>query len=206
MTLFYIFSALLLLPLVVLAIPIEIEYRYDSTATQKSVTRIVWLFGLIRFQLGGASDRAIHFDDIPDIPTEQRRTSHPRSGRNKKGLRVFLALLRSEGFIRRALRLLYEILTVARIKELRGQIQFGLDDPADTGRLYGLLAPGLSFLYALPQVEFAATPVFDRNTAEADLQTKIRLVPLNYPKAVLLFLCSPETRRALRAAKRALQQ
>lgn len=188
-----------------LAVPLEIEFTYNSQSRRKSTTSIVWLFGLVRFQLARKRE-ADFWDQVQYEVTPIKRNSRKPAGADNRGVRVFFAVLRSEGFIRRLFRLIYEILTVARINRLRVRLLFGLDDPADTGFIYGLLSPGFSSLYALPQVDFDVTPVFDRSVVETNMEMKIRVVPVNYLKAVVLFVFSRESFRATKAAFRVRRQ
>ena len=204
MIVFFVLIGILLLPFVLLAIPIEIEYTYDSKSSLKSTIRIVWLFGFVRFQ--PSSKKEEQRDKLRHEITPKRQTSRKAAKADKKGFKVFLAMLRSEGFIRHIFRLFYAILTITKIKQLRARFLFGLDDPADTGLVYGLLMSGISFLYAVPKVDFVVTPIFDRYVVETNLKMKIRLVPINYLKAVVLFVFSKETFRAAKAAYKVYRQ
>jgi hypothetical protein len=198
---YFVLIGLLLLPLLLLAIPVEIECAYDSQSGQKATTRIVWFFGLVRFQPGGK--KAAERDTLRDKFASKGKTSRKLAKAGKKHFKVFIALLGSEGFTRRMSRLLYDILSAAKIKQLRARFLIGLDDPADTGFVYGLLSPGFAFLYAIPQVDFVATPVFDQAVFATNMDMKIRLVPINYLKAGAMFVFSKETFSAALAAFKA---
>ncbi|GEM_PF-3251549 len=204
MILFFVLIGVLLFLFMLLSIPIEIEYSYDSRSGLKSGTQIVWLFGLLRFQPKRKKEDEPGDELRHQVPSKQ--TSRKPVKADNKGFEVLLALFCSEGFIRRFFRLLYAVLTITRIKQLRARLLLGLDDPADTGLVYGLLMPCFSFLYAVPRVEFVATPVFDRYVVESNLQMKICMVPIRYLKAIVFFLFSLETFRAAKAAYKAYRQ
>jgi len=203
---FFILIGILLLPFVLLAIPIDIEYRYDPQSSARARTGLTLRWAFIQFRAKSNKEAHRHRDKARHKARPKQRAPHKTAKADKKGAKVFLALLRSEGFIRRLLRLFYAILSITQIKQLKARFLLGLDDPADTGLVFGLLMPGLSFLYAVPRVDFAATPIFDRQVIETHLRMKIRLVPIRYLKALIQFIFSRETFHAAKAAYRAYQQ
>ena len=204
MTLYIVLIAVLLFPLLLSAIPVEIEHAYDSQSAQRATTRIVWFFGLVRFQPGRKEkpqrDR-VRRSIFSRIKTSRLWANRGPGG--KKRFRVLIALLGSDGFSRRTFKLLYDVLSGAKITQLRARFLFGLDNPADTGFIYGLLSPGFAFLYAIPKVDFAATPVFDQSVFATNMDMKVRLVPIHYLKAGALFVFSKETFGAAMAAFKA---
>jgi hypothetical protein len=203
--LLYVPIGIALSALLLLAIPVEIEYTFDSRTRPRSTGRVVWLLGLVRLRPGGRKKQKRR-DERRRKAALKRRGLRKPAGAGKRGPRVLLAAFGSEGFARRVFRLLHAVLAVSEIRRLRARFRIGLDDPADTGLVYGLLAPGLSLLYALPRADFAAIPVFDRSALEADMHVRLRLVPINYLKAVVVFVFSIETLRAARAAYRAYRK
>ncbi len=194
----YILIGIIILPLLLLAIPIQIDFVYDSSEQKKSQTRITWLFGLVHIRPNVSREPKEWENVFHEQPKKEKRKKRKKVKSHKNGLKAFIAVMQSKGFIRRIFRLFYEILTVAEISQLKACIFFGLDDPADTGRVYGLLAPSFSCLYAIPRVDFEAIPVFDRVIMAANIQTRIRVVPINYIKSILMFVFSKESLRAAR--------
>lgn len=199
MALVYILIGIIVLPIVLLTIPLDIEYTYDSQAKLTSQIRISWLFGLVRIKSNSSIKEQKSAARMASLRVkETSKLRKPAMPKRKSG-KILLAVMTSEGLLRRVFRLLYEVLTVAKIKQLQASVKFGLDDPADTGRLYGSLAPAFSILYAIPQVNFVAMPLFDRIGIDANMRTCIRVVPIHYIKAVLLFVFTKEFLRAVRA-------
>ena len=195
-----------LIPILLLVVPIDIEFCYDSSGQIESGVHIVWLFGLVRFRSNFSDKRFTEKQGETAVFKKRHQTRQKgkdrRTRKKKGGSRVFLAVIRSKGFIRRVFRLLFDVITVAEIRQLRARVYVGLEDPADTGYFFGLLAPSFSILYAIPQVDFVAVPVFDREVIEANIKTDIRIVPISYVVAVLSFVFSKEFFRALRVAHR----
>ena len=203
MILLYVLSGIVLSLLALLALPVEIDYTFDSESRPRSAARIVWLLGLVRFRPGSREGKERRRKPRKRAAPKGRR---PRRSARERGFRVLLAAIRSEGFVRRVFKLLRAVFSATEIKRLRARFLIGLDDPADTGLVYGLLAPALSLFHALPRADFAAVPVFDRSTLGANMNIRLRLVPINYLKAAVAFIISMETLRAAMAAYRAYRK
>lgn len=197
----YLLIGIVVVPIALLAIPVHIEYSYNSQAERPSRWRVIWLFGLVRFSPIPPSKTGKSAANTDDQRIKTKLKVR-KPGKQKKQLRVLLAVMTSEGFLRRILRLLYKILTAVKIRQLQARLYFGLDDPADTGRLFGLMVPVISNIYAIPRLDFVATPLFDRVGVEANIYTSIVVVPINYIRPVVTFIFSKETLRAIRAAIR----
>jgi len=189
-----------------LVVPIDIEIFYDSSEQVESKAKVTWLYGLVRFRTSNFSKSFAENKSKTTVFEKRHRSKRKKKdGRRKKetgGGRIFLAVIRSKGFIRRVFKLLFEVITVAKIQQLRARVYIGLEDPADTGYFFGLLAPSFSILYAIPKVDFVAVPVFDREVLEANIKTNVRIVPIKYVSAVLSFVFSKECFRAMKAAYR----
>ena len=203
--LFSIFVAILVLPILLFMIPVHITYIYERNGDKKGQSEVVWLFGLVHFRLkltrkGDGKDAQWGAVSRKKSVKKKRLSRREKSRNNMK---VVLAIVKSEGFVRRVLKLCYDILSVAEIKKLKARVFFGMDDPADTGYAYGLLSPSFTMFYAIPKVDFEAVPVFDRVTIDADIEASIKLVPFSYIKAVMLFVFSTASFRAGKAAFRA---
>jgi len=198
-------SVFLILTLL-LVVPIDIEIFYDSSDQVESRVYMTWLYGLVRFRTSNSGKRFAGKKSKITVSEKRRRSKwKKKDGRSKKetgGGRIFLAVIRSKGFIRRVFKLLFDVINVAKIRQLRARVYIGLEDPADTGYFFGLLAPSFSILYAIPKVDFIAVPVFDREVLEANIKTNVRIVPIKYITTVLSFVFSKESFHAMKAAYR----
>lgn len=111
-------------------------------------------------------------------------------------------MVRTEAFPRRVLRLLRDLMRQVDIRRLDLDLRLGLDDPADTGRLWGLTGPVAALLTLPSSARIAVTPEFAEPLLHLDAHTEVRIVPAALLGALLTFLLSPVTFRALRAAVR----
>ena len=184
----------------VLVVPVGINFTYNNQE-EKSRTRITWLFGVVSFDLkeNKKTPNKVSKNSVPKIEIIK-----PIRNSEKRGsMKPFLAVIKSKGFVKRIIRLIREIVAVAEIEHLYCSLGLGLDDPADTGRVYGMLSPAFSFLYACPRVNFSFIPLFDRAALEAEIDAAIRIVPMKFVWAVLRFTFSVENVRAIFAAVKA---
>ncbi len=195
MFIIWVLVALLTGLLVLLAIPVELAFSVQRRAGKQQVRGTFgWLFGLVRLPLGEPRKRAESRSVYPRAKTRKSR----RAG----GRRVWAAV-RSKGFGRRVLRLVRDLLRRIHIFDLSLKVRLGLDDPADTGRLWAVVGP-LAALLALPPVaRITIEPEFSSETLEVDGRAHIRIVPIQLLFVILVFLLSPATLRALYTMGRA---
>lgn len=197
MILLYLILAVFALLIFILAVPIDIEFSYDNRALKKSRTRIVWLFGLIKFDIKAAKESSTR---------KKTRKAAQRKGKKRKksavNINAAFAVIQSKGFVKRVIRLIYEFVTAAELRRLHWRMGFGLDDPADTGRVYGLMSTAFTFSRVCPQVDFAFIPLFDRAAIETEINAALRLRPIKFVWVVLSFIFSVESFRAISAVRK----
>jgi hypothetical protein len=114
-----------------------------------------------------------------------------------------LAALRIEGFGWRLLRLARDLLRRVYVRDLSLRVRVGLDDPADTGRLWGVVGPLAAALPRPAAARVAVAPEFAREALEIDGRGSVRIVPLRLLLVLLVFALSPVTLRALHAMRAA---
>jgi hypothetical protein len=131
-------GGILLLLILLLAIPVNLVYAVKKETSWAGRIIVYWMFGKVRFHLRPGRKR--------EPPQSQRRRSRLRRA-SRVGKRVvrrrryIFNALRTPGLIRRIIKLKRDLSGVLRPRRLRVQFIIGMDDPADTGRLWGLLAP-----------------------------------------------------------------
>ena len=181
--------------LLLLAVPVDLSFslqRHEGRQEGSGILR--WLFGLVRIRLG-----------TPEVPARaqpERPKARQRQGR-RGGARSMKAMLRVEGLGRRLLRLARDLLRRIHIRDLSLQVRLGLDDPADTGRLWAVVGPLAAILPLPPAARIAIEPQFAAEAFEVDGSGDIRIIPVQLLFVLLVFLLSPGTLRALYAARAA---
>ena len=183
----------------VLAIPVSLVVDIERTARLRSRLRVNWLFGLVDVELGRGQPRRAP----PARPSTTARK--PRRGASRfawprlgRGPTIALALVRTDGLAGHVLRLFRDLTRRFSFQAVYLRVDFGLDDPADTGRLYGTLTP---FFVATASSGFdvRCRPDFQDATLRGSCGGQIRARPISLLGVVVGFLCSPPMLRAIRA-------
>lgn len=202
-------AALLLVAVLLLATPVTISFSIVRRKAFSARITIGWLFGLLRFTppLTGDGERTRRKrrrrrrpDAAPPEPDEASRKA-PRKAPGAPAQR-FRALLKSEGFVRGVLRFLCDMARCVRFVSLHVAGRVGLDDPCDTGRLWGSICAVTGFLHGAKRVRFLVEPEFNEAVLELDGRGEIRIVPATLLLPTVRFVLSPATLRAAWAASR----
>jgi hypothetical protein len=181
---------LLLIIIAVMTVPVDLEFTLQREETLQSQIIIGWLFGLVRIPLHSREKGARQ----PKKPQKKKKPKRSRSWR--QGLHVG-AMLRSQGFISRLIRLLSRLRGCIHIRQLRLLVRLGLDDPADTGQLWGIVGP-LTLAIPVPaRADVAIKPEFSGAIFQVDGEGAFRIVPIEIIGTLIGFAFSPVTLRAL---------
>lgn len=188
-------GSVLLALLLLATVPVEVTFCVEHHHGHgKASGTLHWLFGVVRIPLGGRT------------PGARVRSSHPaahRRDRRRHGAHRLIALVQAEGFAWRALALGQKLLPQMRIQELRVEGSVGLNDPADTGRVWAVAGALAAVLAPLPRVHIAIEPQFTSENFDVHATSRLRVIPLGVLFVIVRFLLSPGTVRALRALRAA---
>ena len=184
-------TALVLLLLALLAVPVEFSYRLEWRRGFDGEARLLWLFGLVRFPL---------------TPSREKKrieaAKKPREKPSTKKLRP-LAAIRQKSFRQRLLRFARDSWRAIGKRDLYLRARVGLDDPADTGQLWALLGPLSGWLASLDGAAIELEPEFADAVFELDSGGRISLIPLQLLYLALGLLLSPAFWRGLRQMRAA---
>jgi hypothetical protein len=117
----------------VLFVPIRIEMSISKEAGSSAARvrgRVRWLF--IRFRLGESARTRARRPKKPEIDKARRRRRVPAFIRAR-----MRAAVRSPGFVPRLLRLIVDLLRLAKPDQVRIDVRAGFEDPAETGMFIG---------------------------------------------------------------------
>lgn len=194
-------AAILLLTILLLAIPVNLVFALKKDDVWRGRIVVYWLFGLTHKTLRpGREDKARRLRRRGRL----RKSISSVSRKLVKRRRYLFSILRSEGFMRRAAYLVRDLLRSLRPRRFRFQCVVGLDDPADTGRMMGVLAPlrvfaGRKMAFGQDSnVAFEVTPDFTGRRCTGYWCASVRFVPLKLIGVFLGFLFSPPVFRAAR--------
>lgn len=194
-------GAILLSLILLLAIPVNLVYALRRETNWSGRVIVYWMFGKVRFHMRPGRQRK---------PSKPRRRRHRLRRASRMGKQVvrrrrrIFAALRTPGFIRRIIKLTRDLLRALKPRRLRVEFIIGLDDPADTGRLWGLLAPlrllfGTRSIGKSSGVSVEITPDFIGPRFTGYSCASVQFVPLQLIGLFVGFAFSPPLLRAARA-------
>jgi hypothetical protein len=194
-------GAILLVLILLLAIPVNLVYALRRETKWSGRVIVYWMFGKVRFHLRPGRPRK------PSKPQRRRHRLRRASRMGKQVVqrrRGIFAALRTPGLIRRLIKLTRDLLRALKPRRLRMRFIIGLDDPADTGRLWGLLTP-LRLLFGTRSfgkasgVSVEITPDFIGPRFSGYSCASVQFVPLQLIGLFIGFAFSAPLLRAARA-------
>lgn len=186
---------LVVIILLVLAMPVDVAFHVSSDDISQSGLSLCWGFGLLRKDVGKKNSISAKLANrqMPPIFQSGVRTKHGKSA---------MVFLRTPGMPARLLRLAGDFLRQLRVQQFHLHLSLGLDDPADTGRLYGALSPVVLLVACIPNMDFRVWPDFSQAVFQAKGQGQLRVIPLAVLWVILGFLASPTFWRAVSTTTR----
>lgn len=114
---------------------------------------------------------------LPVLDSDRpRRRRRPRP-RRKKDRRARKSTRDPARLVAAATRLLPELFSKLSVERLALDLRFGVDDPAETGQIFGALTPFIHGTQGTRRVAFNVEPVFDRAVLEGRAALDIHLTP-----------------------------
>jgi hypothetical protein len=190
-------AALLALIIGVLAVPLVVVVDAQRVERLNVQWRVRWLFGLVNVR----STKRLPASPAPTGANRKRR-AQPSAKDRGRGSYVGLAVLTTRGFVRRAVQLAATLLQRVKIEHFHVDAAVGLEDPADTGILYGCLSP-LLLVADARGLDVRYRPIFAERGVRGDCGVTLHVRPLSIVGTMVAFLLSPPVVRAMRAAWRA---
>lgn len=189
-------AALFVVVVALLAVPVVLVIDAERADRFRTRWQVQWLFGLVH---AGSRDSG---SAKPVAVRPARASPAPPATERGRGRRVAMAVVRTRGLIPRVVRLIADLLRQVSIDRFRLYAAFGFDDPADTGIVYGWLAP-LLVTAGVHGLDIRCQPMFQEAGVTGNLTATMRIRPLSLVTTVLLFIVSRPARRAAVRAWRA---
>lgn len=183
--------------LALLALPVEVAFHVEGRNAFAGELEVRAMFGLlhVRTRIPADSSRA----------PRTKRTKHASKQRTSEahaGWPDVIAALKQADFRGRLLRFVRDVFAAVDIRSLDVRLRLGLGDPADTGRLWGLVAP-LVWLVPKPRNALVRIePDFDEAVLALLAQGRVVLVPLRFIALAIGFALAPVSVRTWRALRR----
>ena len=186
--------------LLLLAMPFDVGFCLKKDDTVRLRVSIAWAYGLLTKELSREQDK------LPEKSKQKKAADKSQRKQRKAGKGRFsavMAFMRSPGMAAQLSRLAQKMWRQLRVRQLYLHLTFGFDDPADTGQLYGALAPALLLTDHLTRLDLQVQPDFSQPTLLAESRGQLRLVPLSIISVMVSFLLTPTCWRGFVAAARA---
>jgi Protein of unknown function (DUF2953) len=190
-------AILLALPVLLLAVPVDVAFRFEGVEPPSGQITIRWLFGLVRFRV-----RIPAAGKAPPEPNTQPQTPQLQVQPERHSRRPsVLAMLRDAAFRRRVYRFATDLVAALHLRQLRLRMRLGLGDPADTGRLWAFVGPLNVWARNLRDVQLQIEPEFIDPVFEFQAHGRLRLIPLQLLILAIGFALSPVSIRAWRTLR-----
>jgi hypothetical protein len=185
-------AGFLLLFLLMLAVPITLNFRLSWRQRFRSDVEVRWLFGLVHLRI--PSPRS--FRPIP--AGAKRPNGAGGSQRPYAAKRNVLAALGERRLRRRIIAFAGDLWRAVHKRDVRVRVRVGLGDPADTGLLWGVLGPVSALAAGVRGASISVEPDFVDSTFEMEGSGCIRIVPIQMTYLFAALLLSPAIWRAVR--------
>ena len=126
------------LVILLLCVPLDMALRMDVYGRPKFSLRLAWLFGLVSKEIRKGKKK----------PEEKKRVAEgkPKPRKRRVKARTVFEILQTRGLLGQFKRLLKDIFSRLKIRDLIVNLRVGLDNPADTGLLFAIIGPAIFFL------------------------------------------------------------
>lgn len=165
-------ALVLLLVLAVLSFPVRLRLAARSAPEFQLTAGVRLLGGILPTIPVSAGKRQRH-----GKVNISRRTG---SGRKRPGGEGRQSAGKTARLIVSTPRLIVDCLRPIHIEHLRVDATLGLDDPADTGQLFGLVLAGQHMLPASEAIDVRIQPDFAGSGAAGTLEASLRFIPLAF--------------------------
>lgn len=191
--------------LVLISIPLDLAFEINRTDRVAGVIRLRWLFGLVRLKFNLPSEDE---EESPLTPSEGQKTKKPRKARKRKSKTSsanVLSALRQPALRKRAMQFIRDLFRATHARDLFLRLRIGLGDPADTGRLWGLVGPATAMVPAHDNLRVIIEPEFMDPVFEFQSRGRFRLIPIQFMALATAFILSAPVRQARRTLRRGNQ-
>jgi hypothetical protein len=182
------FAGILIFLIALSAVPVDVRFSVQCDEGFRGSAVIAWLFGLIRLPVRSRAGKVTRDADLAQKSTKRRSRTSGRS---------VVAMLRSHGFVHRLIRFASEILGSIQVRALRLRGRLGLEDPADTGRVWSFVGPLTAILTGVRGTDIRIEPDFESASLSLEGNGLVRIIPIEVFVAATTFILSPATLRAL---------
>lgn len=175
-----------LLIILLLTIPVNVFFRFDSNIGWEPRLRLTWLFGFV----------------IKEFNSRTKKTRKASGWRRKqKGVNVLWTLVRSGKSRGTLFRLIKGVLSRLHIRQAKLDLRVGLNDPMETGMLFAAIYPMMSCINTFAPVQLQVQPDFSRSGLWGYGEVNVRVIPLTMLRPFADFVFSPAGLRIMKTIR-----
>lgn len=173
--------------LLVLLIPINLQVHFVDKNMAQNHINVRWLFGLICVRI--TLDK-LPFTARKRVPEE---SAYPQTIRAvKKHLSSLSTVANSDAWTS-VKKYGGKLWNAIQFRKMHLSLRLGLDDPADTGMLWGFVGPIAGYLSNHDDANICLVPVFTEETFEFRGRGYVQFIPLQVLSIILMFFISIRT-------------
>jgi hypothetical protein len=170
----------------ILSIPFEIHSHIEVYEKPKFRIELKWLFGLLK-------------KDIRAKKKPTKKKEKEKLGEGRKWLWAAFRIIRIKGMLKELRHLVKGILNSLKIRDLRVNFKVGIDDPADTAFVVGIInSPLLFWKPSFPHEIDIRADYEGEAILEGYTHLTVRVLPIQIVVSLLRFLFSWSSVKAIR--------
>ena len=164
-----------------LIIPIEAEFKFNNLNGNEKRVNLKALFGLVSVAL------------YPSLKSGKHKIKEKAANQKKSGpgFSKLISVLKNGKFLGKTLRTLKKLLISIKPDLNQFHFRLGLNDPADTGILWGLIGPLSGILYGFTEKDVIIEPDFLDPSLGLNTRGSLSIVPLEILYISLGYILSP---------------
>ena len=166
-----------------LILPIEVEFNYNNLNADEKTVRLRALFGLL--------SKTVYPSDKSESHKRKEKAEVKKEKKSGSGPSKIISVLRNGKFLRKTVHTFKKLLFSIKPELKHFHIKLGLNDPADTGIIWGLIGPLSGVLYGFSEKEVVIEPDFLDQSLGLNAEGSISIVPLEILLILLCYLLSP---------------
>ena len=196
---------ILFLLLMILFIPILFKIKVNKQENFYYSGEITWFFSGLQLLFEKKENEKPKFTikafgvQLPAPKKEAKREEEKKEKKEAKKSKYNYKYFINKAFLEKIFQLIQKILKHISPREFNAHIEYGFDNPADTGMLHGLI---ILFLDHFPKHNITIIPVFDREILRGNVKLKGRIFLCFFIFYILEFILSKVFRDTIKQAKK----
>lgn len=191
--------------LILISTPLDLAFEVNRTDQVAGYVRLRWLFGLVRLKFDIPSEAEAESPPTPSVEPKTKKPKKTRKRKSRTNGADLLRALRQPALRKRALRFIRDLFRATHARDIFLRLRIGLGDPADTGRLWGVVGPATAMVPSHENMRVIIEPEFMDPVFEFQSRGRFRLIPIQFMALATAFLLSPPVRQTWRALRRSKQ-